>query len=285
MIDNTSASSSFAPPGHFYSPHPDLNEVESRAKQLFGDIPPGLPGIDLNPSGQLELLAAFTQFYADLPWAEDHRPPLRYYYGNNFFCHGDAIALFSILRHFRPKRIVEIGSGFSTAAMLDTVELFGLRPCEITCVEPHPDRLRSLLRGDENTTLRLHEHKLQDVNKALFETLQTGDVLFIDSSHVSKIGSDVNRLIFEILPRLKSGVLVHVHDIFYPFEYPKDWIMEGRAWNEAYLLRAFLQFNDVYRIIFFNSYLHCVHREIISGRLPLTARNPGGSLWLQKVRD
>jgi predicted O-methyltransferase YrrM len=283
MIDNISVALNFSPPGHFYSPHPDLNEVESRAKELFGDAPAELPGIDLNIPGQLELLAAFAKFYADLPWSEDHRPPLRYCYGHGYFCHGDAIALFSILRHFQPKRIMEVGSGFSTAVMLDTLELFGHRPCEITCIEPYPDRLRSLLRGDENASFRLQEQRLQDVDAALFETLETGDVLFIDSSHVAKIGSDVNRLIFEVLPSLKSGVLVHFHDIFYPFEYPRDWIMEGRAWNEAYLLRAFLQFNTAYRIIFFNNYLHFAHREAISARLPLTIRNPGGSLWLQKV--
>ncbi len=238
--------------------------------------------------GQLELLAAFTKFYGDLPWSEDHRPPLRYCYGHGYFCHGgDAIRAFpASCGIFNPNESWRSGAGSRPRSC--SIPWSCLVPGSAEdprCIEPYPDRLRSLLRGDETASFRLQEQKLQDVDGALFETLEAGDILFIDSSHVSKIGSDVNRLIFEILPILKPAVLVHFHDIFYPFEYLKDWIMEGRAWNEAYLVRAFLQFNYVYRIVFFNSYLHRIHREAISAGLPLTARNPGGSLWLQKAHD
>lgn len=283
MMDSTKPPMNFAPPGHYYSPHPNLDEVEARSRELFGICPENLAGIDLNPAAQLDLLDKFATHHAALPWSENHRPPLRYYYDNHFFCCGDAVVLFCLLRHFRPLQIIEVGSGFSTALMLDTVERFGLSPCRVISIEPHPERLRSLLRDVETPAFHLREQKLEDVEHALFESLNDGDVLFVDSSHVSKVGSDVNRLVFEILPRLKPGVIVHFHDIFFPFEYPKDWILQGRAWNEAYLLRAFLQYNSEFSILFFNSYLHRVHRTVISQKLPLTTRNPGGSLWLRKA--
>ena len=283
MIDNLQTTVTFAPPGHFYSPHPDLNEVEAQADRLFGPRPARLQGISLNEAEQLRLLQSFAGFYSELPWERDPKPPLRYSYGNGFFCEGDAISLYCMLRHLRPNRIIEIGGGFTSAVMLDTIDLFGLPTQEMTCVEPYPARLQSLLHAKESKCFRLLEQKLGDVGEALFETLDAGDILFVDSSHVSKIGSDVNRIFFEILPNLKHGVFIHFHDIFYPFEYPKAWIMEGRAWNESYLLRAFLQYNSVFQIIFFNSYLHCVHRDLIAKHLPLTARNPGGSIWLLKT--
>jgi hypothetical protein len=112
--------------------------------------------------------------------------------------------------------------------------------------------------------------------------LRSGDVLFVDSSHVAKIGSDVNSLFFDVLPNLAPGVVVHVHDIHYPFEYPKDWVFEGRAWNEAYLLRAFLTMNTDYEILLFNSYLSCFHIDEVAQLMPGWRINPGGSIWLRR---
>ena len=104
--------------------------------------------------------------------------------------------------------------------------------------------------GDLDGNLR--QQTLQSVGVEVFEELGRGDILFIDSTHVSKLGSDVNYLFFEILPRLRSGVRVHIHDVFFPFEYPPKWIAKGIAWNENYLLRGFLQYNDKFRIVLFN---------------------------------
>ncbi len=111
------------------------------------------------------------------------------------------------------------------------------------------------------------------------------DILFIDSSHVSKTGSDVNHLLFKILPLLNDGVMIHFHDIFFPFEYPQWWAFEGRAWNEAYLLHAFLAHNRAYQIEFFNTYVIDRYRERIAAEFPLFLKNEGGSLWLRKVGD
>jgi hypothetical protein len=101
---------------------------------------------------------------------------------------------------------------------------------------------------------------------------------------VSKTGSDVNYLLLEVLPRLKTGVWIHFHDLFYPFEYPQDWVFGGRSWNEGYALRAFLQFNTSFRIEFMNTFLEHFHEARFAQRMPLCLRNPGGSLWLRRVR-
>jgi len=119
----------------------------------------------------------------------------------------------------------------------------------------------------------------------VFEQLDENDIFFLDSSHVSKTGSDVNYLIFEILPALKPGVLVHIHDILYPFEYPEEWVLkERRSWNESYLLRAFLQYNSAFEIVYWNNFVwHRMHEEL-GGLMPLCLENEGGSIWLRRMR-
>jgi hypothetical protein len=123
---------------------------------------------------------------------------------------------------------------------------------------------------------------VQDVEPEVFAALEAGDVLFVDSTHVVKAGSDVNHLILEVLPRLAEGVWIHLHDIFYPFEYPPAWVREGRAWQEAYLLRAFLTFNPRFAIRWFQDFLWQHHGEAMR-RLPGVAVNPGGNIWLERV--
>ena len=109
------------------------------------------------------------------------------------------------------------------------------------------------------------------------------DIVVIDSTHVAKAGSDVNFLLFEVLPRLRPGVLVHFHDIFYPFEYPSDWVYSGRGWSEAYLLRAFLMYNAEFKIVLFNTFLELFHQELFAAEYPLCLRNPGGSIWIRRT--
>jgi hypothetical protein len=130
----------------------------------------------------------------------------------------------------------------------------------------------------------------QDVPPDTFSTLSAGDILFIDSSHVSKTDSDVNYAFFEILPRLSSDVNVHFHDVFHPFEYPKEWVYQGRAWNEAYILRAFLQYNQTFTIEIFNSFLEAFHKDLVAREMPLCTRystqsmvpTSAQSIWLKK---
>ena len=130
----------------------------------------------------------------------------------------------------------------------------------------------------------LIEKRVQEVPLETFASLGENDVLFIDSSHVSKIGSDVNRLYFDMLPVLAPGVLIHIHDVAGNFEYPRDWLEEGRAWNEQYLLRAFLMNNRDYRIELFTAWLFNIYHPFIAERMPMCARGGGGQMWLRKLR-
>lgn len=273
----------FVPPGHFYSPIPDLKEVMEREAEIFEVQNQEILGIDLRVQEQLNLLQTFATFYPELPFPEAPSPEYRYYLKAEYFPYTDGIILYSMLRYFKPKKVIEVGSGFSSAAMLDINDCFLNRETKFTFIEPYPDRLNRLLSEQDKQQHEIIEQFVQDVNLEHFETLDSGDVLFIDSSHVVKVGSDVSRLLFHVLPRLKPGVIIHFHDIFCGFEYPKDWIQFGRAWNEAYCLRAFLQFNSAFQILFFNSFIEQVYPHELAQNLPLCKKNTGQSLWIQKV--
>jgi Methyltransferase domain len=273
----------WVPPGHFYSPYPDLADYERRAAGL---LDPGsvLPGVDLREDEQLALLAELAPLMAEAPFPEhegegDGR--WRYWYDNYAYGYGDGVVLHAMLRRLRPSRVVEVGSGYSSALLLDTVDGW-LPGTEVTFVEPFPALLESLLRPDDEDRVTIHREPVQDVAPDVFEALGPGDVLFVDSTHVSRAGSDVNHLLFEVFPRLRAGVWVHVHDIFFPFEYPTDWVREGRAWTEAYVVRAFLTFNPAFAIRWFQDMLWVRHREAMAA-LPWVARNPGGNLWLERL--
>lgn len=158
-------------------------------------------------------------------------------------------------------------------------------PFHITHIEPYPALLHSLLKQSDidSPFTRILPHRLQEIDEKLFEELEANDILFIDSTHIAKINSDVNRIFFEILPRLKRGVYIHFHDIFYPFSYPNDWLRDKNSWNEAYLLRAFLSFNPAFEIVFFNTCLNHLYKDEFAAALPLSQKNTGGSLWLKKL--
>lgn len=241
------------PPGHYYSPLPDVLEVERAA--VFDTDRTELPGLDLGRDRQLALLEELARYQREMPFGDAPQPDLRYHLDNTFFPYPDGVTLYSLLRHLRPARVVEVGSGYSSAVMLDTDERFLGGRTEFTFIDPDPGRLHQLLRPADRSRCRVIPERVQAVPAEVFDALTAGDWLFIDSSHVSKIGSDVNHLFFELLPRLAAGVVVHVHDVFWPFEYPRHWFEQGIAWNEAYLLRGVLTGGRRYRILFFPSYL------------------------------
>eukprot|EP01062_Namystynia_karyoxenos_P046796 TRINITY_DN35165_c0_g1_i1.p1 TRINITY_DN35165_c0_g1~~TRINITY_DN35165_c0_g1_i1.p1 ORF type:complete len:342 (+),score=75.47 TRINITY_DN35165_c0_g1_i1:88-1113(+) len=276
----------WVPPGHFYSPVPDLDEVRRRDLTLFPrTLPAGLPAVDLNEEEQLRVLGELGELYGTMPFAEGPTDGLRFYFENPNYSYHDGIALSGMLRRLRPKRVIEVGSGFSSLCTLDTVDRFLGGPGEVRCtfIDPDPTLLHLLLSESERRVLDIVAAPLQAQPMSLFAELGPGDLLFIDSTHCAKIGSDVNRLVFEVLPALQSGVHVHFHDVFYPFEYPREWVYEGKGWNEAYLLRAFLQYNSTFRVVYFNHFLYCRHKAALVGAMPWVERNPGGSLWLRKV--
>ncbi len=280
----------FAPPGHFYSPLPDLPAVHSNANRIFDENPQDLLAINMNVESQIQLVGSFSRIYGEVPFQDHKSASARYFLDNKFFSYGDGIILYAFLRHFRPKRVVEVGSGFSSAAMLDVNDFFLDKRLEFTFIEPFPDRLFGLLSSDDKKKSRIEIRRVQEVEERVFSSLEVNDILFIDSSHVAKIDSDVVHIIFQILPRLKKGVIVHFHDIPWPFEYPKQWIDEGRAWNETYFLRAFLQDNVNFEIVYFNSFMANRHADLLSKAMPRVLNKPtspvtlgNSSLWLRKV--
>jgi Methyltransferase domain len=270
------------PPGHFYSPIPSLEEIKKHEAQIFGNVLRHIPGIELDESNQLKLLDEFCNYYQEMPFKPHKTNGLRYYFENGAYSYSDAILLYCMIRHLKPKRIIEVGSGFSSCVTLDTNELFFGGSISTTFVEPYPARLMSLVKQQDKEKLRIISDRLQEVDIGEFEALEANDILFVDSTHVSKVNSDVNRIFFEILPRLHTGVHIHFHDIIYPFEYPRDWIYEGRAWNEAYLLRTFLQYNHAFRIVLMNTFMERYHESFFRERMPLCLKNAGGSIWLRK---
>jgi hypothetical protein len=274
----------FVPNGHFYSPIPPRHEVLQYCAQIFGSsFPRALPGIDLREAEQLKFLEIVESFSVDLPFKADKVEGLRYQFENPAFSYSDGVMLNSMIRHAKPKRIVEVGSGHSSCMTLDTNEIWFNNSIECSFIEPYPDLLHSLLKPGDPDRIKVYPSRVQDVSLRVFEALEANDIFFVDSTHVSRAGSDVNHILFNILPALASGVIVHFHDIPYPFEYFEVWLKEGRAWNEAYLLRAFLQNNRDFEIVMFNSFINYFHRDHLIQHLPLLPMNPGGSIWLRKL--
>lgn len=272
----------FVPPGHFYSPITDPADLEARRGSIFDRTRPPV-GIDLRVQAQLDLLSRLAEHAARLPFQDEPANGLRYGYENEFFGRGDAMVLAAMLMELRPSRVVEVGSGHSSCVMMDVNEHFLDRRTRIDFVEPNPERLLRLIREEDRETYPVHRTVVQRCDPDIFTRLAAGDVLFIDSTHVSKTGSDVNFELFGILPQLAKGVYVHFHDIFYPFEYPESWaIADNRSWNEIYVLRAFLTDNASWEIVFFNDYVGREHPQAASA-LPDFERNPGGGLWLRKL--
>lgn len=270
------------PPGHFYSSVPDSADLLRREHRVWAQRP-GLAGVDIREPDQLALLERLRPHLATLAYPVDAPPePGRYYYMNGMFPVLDAEFLYGAISLFKPKRVIEVGSGFSSLILADVNrQVFG-GAIDISCIEPYPRDF--LVAGVEGIT-RLLPSRVEDIDLAVFDQLEAGDLLFVDSSHVSKAGSDVNFLFFEVLPRLKPGVYVHLHDIFLPEEYPKPWIIdEERNWTEQYLLHAFLMHNHEWRVVWMAHYMLSRHRQAVSSVFPrCPALGSGGSFWMQRL--
>lgn len=270
------------PIGHYYSPIVDPAEAKRYvSRDLKAD---GIPGIALS----LPALEAFWHrllpFISLVGFGAEPGRGHRFHYRNATFEYGDAMTLFAMIGLVRPRRIVEIGSGFSSVCMLDALDRFGLDDVALTCIDPDPARLRGALRPDDVNRIEIVEAPIQTVGHERFAALEAGDILFVDSTHVLKTGSDVHRELFSILPMLAPGVFVHVHDIQYPFEYPDQWIFEENfSWNEIYAIRAFLMYNSRFEIVFWGSCLASENRGLIAQTCPDFLKNTGGSLWLRVV--
>jgi hypothetical protein len=272
--------------GHFYSPVVDPAELAAQIDRLWPAQPQVL-GIDFNDASHEKILRELFPRHIgayDYPEEMVDTPDLQQFYTRNSqFSWLDSRTLFVLLRSWRPRRLIEIGSGYSTLLAADVNRRFLDGSLEVTCVEPYP---RPFLKAGIPGVSRLIEEKVQNLALDEFSRLEAGDILFIDSSHVAKTGSDVNYLYFEVLPRLAVGVRVHIHDIFLPHDYPRDWaIDENRSWNEQYLLRALLMHSTAFRVLFGCSYAFWKFPELVKQALahPRGHAFAGGSFWMECV--
>ena len=264
-------------PVHFYQPIPDTQNLP----ETLWDRPSKLVGIDMNDTIQLDLLRnqfpKFRHEYDRFP-AEPTGEPGRFHFNNGLFDGTDALVAYCMIRHFQPRLIIEVGSGFSSLVAAEAIARN--KNSALICIEPFPlDFLRQGFPGLHS----LIEKSVEDIGLEFFSQLESGDILFIDSSHTVKIGGDVNYLFLEVLPRLKPGVIVHVHDIFLPFDYRRDWVMdELRFWTEQYLLQAFLSFNSEFEVLMANAYLAHRWMEELKATFTNSPWWGGGSFWMRR---
>lgn len=272
----------FVPPGHFYSPIVVPAEAERRIAALESSPwPETVPGIALDRAGLRRTWLSLVPAMRNAPFA-DSPGNLRYGYDNNAYAWGDGAILQAMIRRYSPQRIIEVGSGWSSACMLDTVDTYLDGDCDLTFIEPYPALLHRLV-GDLEARATVLPHRLQSVPLETFDALEADDILFIDSTHVVRTGSDCCTAIFDILPRLRPGVMIHIHDMFWPFEYPRLWaVEENRSWNEIYLVRALLTNNPDYEIIMFNDFMAKMEADLVCDTFPDFMRASGAALWLRK---
>ena len=291
--------------GHFYSVLPDIKEDSNiTSQEIFTNI-------EYNDKSHEEILDTLedelSEYNFPIPGineetdiniiidkcAEERDLNLsgnifNYFQINNSFEWMDGRMLFYFIKTHKPKKIIEIGSGWSTLLMYNTIKKFNL-DTKITCIEPYPNPI--LLGMQKEGLIELNISNLQDNNLELFSHLEKNDICFIDSSHVVKYNSDCLYYINKIFPILKKNVLIHIHDIFLPFEYPKMWYKEGRFWNEQYFIYAFLMNNNKFKIKFGNSYASKFQKLFdiqknsyefkVIKELDKTKPFSGGSLWLE----
>jgi methyltransferase family protein len=273
------------PPGHFYSPVVDPATVDAYVTKARQVQVSEIYGIDLNVDEMALFWTEHQAFIAATPFRKEPDPDLRYYWGDSPYPIGDAVTYRAKINALRPRHIIEIGSGFSTACALDTLDEIGQPATRLTCIEPYPTTLIKRVRPEDRERLTIIESPVQEVPVQTFSNLEANDILFIDSTHVLKTGSDVHYEFFSILPILKPGVMVHFHDIRWPFEYPHQFIFERNySWNEAYGLRALLMYSSRFSIAFYNSLFAVSYPALARETFADFMINPGSSIWLRVLK-
>jgi predicted O-methyltransferase YrrM len=271
-------------PVHFYSPIPEMRKLR-RERDRF-DVEHPMPGVDMSGERQLRLLETVVK-----PWEAEYRRAAGGEFGLDAermpsFAPINALVLYALIRHLKPSRMVEVGSGTSTAvaaAAFRANREDGV-PGSLITIDPHAS---SRLRVGIDGVTQIVPTPVEEVDLDLFRSLDDGDIVFIDSTHTVRIFGDVNHLYLTVLPQLRPGVVVHVHDIFFPVEYrPHHFFRRGmkQIWQEQYLLHAFLLFNSAFRVLLCNSYVHLKHRPALTELFPWyhAARWPS-SFWMRRV--
>lgn len=274
---------------HFYSPIPDIKDLESRK---VWEKKSELPGIDFRPEQQLSLLKQLgAEFGSECEWPlTPTSTPTDFYLRNNSFSYGCASSLHTMIRHFKPRHFIEVGSGNSSKVISKALEMNhnddpAYTP-EYIVVDPYASEMVS---GQLSSVSRVLKEKVECVDLEIFEMLGENDILFVDSGHTVRTGSDVNFMLLEVLPRLHPGVIIHFHDINLPYEYPKTYFTNPpfrMFWTEAYLLQAFLIFNHEFEILLAMSYLQTEHMDDFCKAFPRFNLKDNwtnsGSFWIRK---
>lgn len=267
---------------HYYEP---LYNHKLLSKSLRENR--NLRGIDFNDIEQLDLLKKFNYNHELEKFPVTKKKIKEFAYDGGSFPRGDSVYLYSMIRLFKPGKIIEIGSGQSTLMAINAINQNSLEDasykCELICIEPYK---QSWLEDLNVTVIR---DKVENIKIVFFKTLKKNDFLFIDSTHMIRPQGDVLYEILEILPELNSGVFIHFHDIFTPKDYPDDWIIKQKVfWNEQYLLEAFLSYNSNFKIIGALNYLIHQYPEQLFEKCPILKLKKDsitigtGSFWIQK---
>ena len=275
-------------PVHFYSPIPDLREL---ARDGFpGAGPSEMVGVDMRPQEQLRLLhevIARFQPECDFPF-QPTGARNEFYVDNSYFGYSSAVALHALIRRGRPHRVIEVGAGFSSlviarAALMNAAEG---APAEFTTIDPFPSRVVAV--GVPGLS-RVLAARVQDVGLAPFADLREGDLVSIDSSHAVRTGGDVPFLYLEVLPRLAPGVLVHIHDVFLPEDYPHAWLRRRYFWSEQYLVHALLLFSRGFEVVFAQRFAELSfpgeYAAAMGGRVNPRENFSSYSLWIRRTED
>jgi hypothetical protein len=272
----------------YYSPLPSVAQL--RSDEARWNRPSALCGVQYDLDGMKAMLDGLLGCYLKEFLSYPAYPEVQQIGFGPGYTAIDALTLYLMIRHLKPCRYIEVGSGVSTyycslAAQRNKTDG---HPLEITCIEPYPYEKLSTIPG-----IRVLQNKVEDVDPSVFQALEENDVLFIDSSHVLRIDSDVRFLFLEVLPTLKAGVVTHIHDIAFPFNFPypaEHWIF-GRDWpffwNEAMVVQAFLAFNSSFAILLSTPLIRHFDEEFLKRRIPIyesVVENPNtfSSMWLKR---
>jgi hypothetical protein len=262
---------------------PLVNPHKHITNFLWKDRP--LAGIDLNIEEQLGILEKFNFQDELLNFPTEKNDVLQYYYNNGLYEAGDSEYLYCFIRQFKPKRIIEIGSGNSTLMARNAIRKNNLDvenySCKHICIEPYE------MPWLKDIGVELIREKVENIDLDFFQQLEENDILFIDSSHIIRAQGDVLYEFLEILPSLKIGVFIHIHDIFTPRDYPNHWLLDKHLlWNEQYLLEAFLSNNSDFKVTGSLNYLRNNYADTFMEKFPISAGNDKiqpGAFWLKRI--
>jgi predicted O-methyltransferase YrrM len=252
-------------PIHYYEPLPDFRSITTEQINRRRSY----PSIDFRWNDQLALVSELAKH-------RDELANIEFDFNNDYFSGFDAAVYYSLIRLLVPERVIEIGGGHSTRIASTALAANGKG--KLTCIEPYPERLNGT-----DSKIELIQKSVEEIDLDFFSCLEANDILFIDSSHTVKFGSDVCYEFLEILPRLANGVWVHVHDIFFPHDYPAEWLIDRRlALNEQYLLEAFMSFNRDFKVALSNHWLSIDHMSVVTALWPALKKGSGASFWFHR---